>query len=67
MHLWSAAAQQVDQSRVERHDGVTHVNDFSSFLTRTATHSVLFASNQIIPGIKVNNRMQNFNNQVLAR
>lgn len=37
MHLWGAASQQVDQSRVERHDGVAHVNDFSSFLASTAT------------------------------
>lgn len=42
MHLWGAATQQVDQSRIERHDGVAHVNDFSSFLTRTATHSAVF-------------------------
>lgn len=26
VHLWSAAAQQIDQSRVEGHDGVSHVN-----------------------------------------
>lgn len=65
MHLWSAAAQQVDQSRVERHDGVAHVNDFSSFLTRTVTHRVLFFL-QIKSCRKVDNRMQNFNNQVFA-
>lgn len=34
MHLWSAASQQVDESRVEGHDGVAHVNNFSPSLTR---------------------------------
>jgi len=38
MHLWSAASQQVDKSRVEGHDGVAHVNHFSRLLPRPETH-----------------------------
>lgn len=34
VHLWSAASQQVDQSGIEGHDGVAHVNDLSFVLAR---------------------------------
>ena len=34
MHLRSAASQQVDEGRVERHDGVAHVNNLSFLLAR---------------------------------
>lgn len=38
MHLWSAASQQVNKGRVERHDGVAHVNNLSLLLARPETH-----------------------------
>lgn len=38
VHLWSTASQKVNQSWVEGHDGITHVNYFSFFLPRSETH-----------------------------
>lgn len=38
MHLWSAASQQINQSRVEGHDGVAHMNDLSFLLTGPETN-----------------------------
>lgn len=36
VHLWSAAAQQVYESRVKGHDGVTHVDDIIIIFIITA-------------------------------
>lgn len=49
VHLWSAASQQIDQSRVEGHDGVAHVDDFPLLFATPATNthrSVLEATQQ---------------------